>query len=940
LRRILIGLLVFIIILFSSYGAKYSVCSSGCDFLNITAGLENITGTTDSLELNESGTYSVTNIMTFIAIDHNDDGVVYINEEDITLDCNLINLTGNNSGYGIYIEDKNNITVRNCNVNNYSIGIYYENSSDSYLLNNSIGFCDYGIRLSETDNTIIKYNLMSNISTRAVQFTNTAINNTLWNSQIISSTSDIESSGENTSNLVLNTSFDNSKLNFNNNALLYVKWFFRAFVNDSNSNNISSVIVNITDSFSTLTYSLTTAASGYTTEKNITEYIENSSGRMHYTNYSFYAYNSTRFATRSVNITSSGIVVLTFDLIPASITISNPVNNTNLSNSTTWVNATITTDEFADCSYNLSNSGFDYVNEGAAMSDSGDGLAHWFNYTGLENGTTYTIYYKCNDSNGNINTESTYHVFHVNQTPTESIPPVITISNPVNNTNLSNSTTWVNATITTDEFADCSYNLSNSGFDYVNEGAAMSDSGDGLSHWFNYTGLENGTNYSIYYKCNDTNGNINTNSAYHVFHVNQTLIESIPPIITISYPSNDSNLSYTTTWTWVNITTDETADCKYNLTDSAFNFTTQGTLFTSTGTTAHSFNYSGLWNGTTYTLYYKCNDTVGNINPSSLYHVFYTNTAPDLTPPVISNQQNSTVNQSMAISFDTDDSANFTLDYGTSATVLSSSSSNPTFTTSHSTNLSSLISNTTYYFNITSCNYDGYCAEYGVFSITTDVTPDVTAPIITGIANSSIAVSSAVITWTTDEISDSMVKYGTASGTYSSSTTNTTNTTSHSITLTGLSEDTTYYYVVNSTDTSGNPAQSAEYSFATPDVTAPVISSVASGSIIGGSATITWTTDEAADSQVSYGTASGTYTLSVSSSSFVTSHSRGLSGLSSDTTYYYRVVSNDSSGNSRQSSESSFSTSDVAAPVISITYPINMSTVLTDSINVQLTATT
>ena len=35
----------------------------------------------------------------------------------------------------------------------------------------------------------------------------------------------------------------------------------------------------------------------------------------------------------------------------------------------------------------------------------------------------------------------------------------------------------------------------------------------------------------------------------------------------------------------------------------------------------------------------------------------------------------------------------------------------------------------------------------------------------------------------------------------------------HEITLTGLLPDTTYYFVVNSTDQSGNSAESSEYSF-------------------------------------------------------------------------------------------------------------------------------
>ncbi|MDI6886984.1 MAG: fibronectin type III domain-containing protein [archaeon] len=81
--------------------------------------------------------------------------------------------------------------------------------------------------------------------------------------------------------------------------------------------------------------------------------------------------------------------------------------------------------------------------------------------------------------------------------------------------------------------------------------------------------------------------------------------------------------------------------------------------------------------------------------------------------------------------------------------------------------------------------------------------------------------SSATITWTTDEPSDSLVKYGTTSGTYTLEESNLTYGTSHSVKLEGLSAGTTYYYVVNSTDQSGNSNESVEHSFPTATAAAP-----------------------------------------------------------------------------------------------------------------------
>ena len=82
------------------------------------------------------------------------------------------------------------------------------------------------------------------------------------------------------------------------------------------------------------------------------------------------------------------------------------------------------------------------------------------------------------------------------------------------------------------------------------------------------------------------------------------------------------------------------------------------------------------------------------------------------------------------------------------------------------------------------------------------------------------------------------------------------------------------------------------------DETAPAISTVASSVSGSGSATITWNTNEAADSRVDYGADPNALTASQSGSTLVTSHSVQLTGLKPTATYYYRVSSKDAAGNS------------------------------------------
>ncbi|KAF5423981.1 MAG: S-layer domain-containing protein, partial [Candidatus Methanocomedens sp.] len=100
------------------------------------------------------------------------------------------------------------------------------------------------------------------------------------------------------------------------------------------------------------------------------------------------------------------------------------------------------------------------------------------------------------------------------------------------------------------------------------------------------------------------------------------------------------------------------------------------------------------------------------------------------------------------------------------------------------------------------------------------------ASIISNVSVTGITINSTTITWDTNGPSDSLVKYSTESGNYTLLKYNHNNVTSHSINLTGLLPNTTYYFVVNSTDTSCNSNESNEYSLRTaaiPDTTPSVV---------------------------------------------------------------------------------------------------------------------
>jgi len=255
---------------------------------------------------------------------------------------------------------------------------------------------------------------------------------------------------------------------------------------------------------------------------------------------------------------------------------------------------------------------------------------------------------------------------------------------------------------------------------------------------------------------------------------------------------------------------------------------------------------------------------------------------------------------SASVSWTTDTPSDSQVEYGTTNAYGSSTALDATLGTSHSQVLSGLGANTLYHFRVRSRDAAGNPATSDDFTFTTLPPPDTTPPVISAVTSSEVSGFAATITWTTDEASDSQVEYGPSIGYGSSSVLDTRMLTSHSVTLSGLAVGTLHHYRVKSKDAAGNLATSADFAFTTlppADTTPPVISAVASSEVTGSGATITWTTDEASDSQVEYGTTTAYGSASALDTRMLTSHSVALSGLAAGTEYHYRVKSRDAAGN-------------------------------------------
>jgi hypothetical protein len=280
--------------------------------------------------------------------------------------------------------------------------------------------------------------------------------------------------------------------------------------------------------------------------------------------------------------------------------------------------------------------------------------------------------------------------------------------------------------------------------------------------------------------------------------------------------------------------------------------------------------------------------------------------AGDTTPPVLTAVAATSTGTSATITWATDESATTRVDYGTSPTALTQNATGATGT-SHSVSLAGLTAGTTYYYRVTSADAAGNSTTDPVtgsaprtFQVPAAV--DATAPVLTAVTATSTG-TSATITWTTDESATTRVDYGTSATALTQNATGATGT-SHSVSLTGLTAGTTYHYRVTSADAAGNSTTdpvtgSAPRTFqvpAAPDTTPPVVSAVASSGS-GTSATVSWTTDEAATTRVDYGISASTLNLNATGATG-TSHSVALTGLTPNTRYYYRVTSTDTAGNS------------------------------------------
>nr|WP_246070607.1 glycoside hydrolase family 6 protein [Paenibacillus kobensis] len=338
--------------------------------------------------------------------------------------------------------------------------------------------------------------------------------------------------------------------------------------------------------------------------------------------------------------------------------------------------------------------------------------------------------------------------------------------------------------------------------------------------------------------------------------------------------------------------------------------TTSGGPYTNVATnvTATSYTNTGLTNGTTYYYVVSASNSAGTSANSA-----QASATPQATVSVPAAPANLTATAGNAQATLTWTASSGATSYNvkratTSGGAYTTVATGVTGTTYSNTGLTN---GTTYYYVVTAVNSAGESANSAQASATPQAT--VTVPAAPASLTATAGNAQATLTWTASSGATSYnVKRATTSG--GAYTTVATGVTGTTYTNTGLTNGTTYYYVVSAVNSAGESSNSAQAS-ATPQATVTVPAAPASLTATAGDAQValTWTASSGA---TSYNvkrstTAGGTFTTVATG---VTGTTYTNTGLTNGTTYYYVVTAVNSAGESANSAAASATPAGTVTP--------------------------
>ncbi|MGA9365007.1 MAG: T9SS type A sorting domain-containing protein [Bacteroidota bacterium] len=284
-----------------------------------------------------------------------------------------------------------------------------------------------------------------------------------------------------------------------------------------------------------------------------------------------------------------------------------------------------------------------------------------------------------------------------------------------------------------------------------------------------------------------------------------------PPTPTLSSPSNGATgVSITPTLSW----NASTGAASYQLqVSTSSSFTT--TVVNQSGITATSYAVSGLTNNTVY--YWRVNATnAGGTSAYSTARNFTTIVAAPSTPTLSSPSTGATgVSITPTLSWNASTgAASYQLQVSTSSsfttTIVNQSGITATFYA-----VSGLTNNTVYYWQVNATNAGGTSAYSSNWSFTTVVAAP-SAPTLSSPSNGATGVSIApTLSWNASTGATSYQLQVSTSSSFSTTVVNQSGITATSYAVSGLTNNTVYYWRVNATNAGGTSAYSTAWSFTT-----------------------------------------------------------------------------------------------------------------------------
>jgi len=316
-------------------------------------------------------------------------------------------------------------------------------------------------------------------------------------------------------------------------------------------------------------------------------------------------------------------------------------------------------------------------------------------------------------------------------------------------------------------------------------------------------------------------------------------------------------------------------------------------------------------------------------------------------PPALVSPANNTVHQTITPTLNWNavtGAENYRLQVSTDRNFSSFAADDSTLTTT-SGQLTGLSNNTKYYWRVKAKNAGGTSSYSTVWNFTTVVAvPNV--PVLTSPVDNAVRQSiSLSLNWNTTMRAESYRLQVSTDRNFSSFATDDSTLTTTSGQLTGLSNNTKYYWRVNAKNAGGTSAYSTVWNFTTivaiPDV--PVLGSPVDNAVSQPTTLLlNWNTMPGADIYRLQVSTDQNFSLLVVDDSTLTITSEQLTGLSNNTKYYWRVQAKNAGGTSAYSMVWDFTTvvaiPDVPVPVSPVDNVVDQPTTLSLNWNMAMRA--